>query len=362
MDVGGTLTKVIYFERKLEKASDAPSSADPLLAGTVSSLTPSPVKRASTENLAQLDLPDHQAALEELYTYMENNKTVSKNDMVIRDDVLSVYSKVLGGRLHFLHFETRNMVETIRFLSSTALAEHVRSIGCTGGGAHKYADEFQSELDITFNKFDELGCLVRGMHFALTNFKDECYTFRNAPNQPSTPPSTPTGPSPVPREEPVPIAVRRWQKDLKEYTERVDLPYEALSTFPYLVVNIGSGVSILKVTAPGTYERVSGSSLGGGTYWGLCRLLTKCATYEEVLDVAEMGDAGVVDMLVRDIYGGDCKRVACSWFIGLLVFTMCSVLYCPVCCLHRTNGCCSPPSQTAACSVGRWWPRRSASW
>ena len=45
-----------------------------------------------------------------------------------------------------------------------------------------------------------------------------------------------------------------------------------------------------------------------GTYWGLCRLLTGCESYEEVLDFAERGDASVVDMLVRDIYGGECKN------------------------------------------------------
>lgn len=73
--------------------------------------------------------------------------------------------------------------------------------------------------------------------------------------------------------------------------------------YPYLVVNIGSGVSILKVEGPGRYERVSGSSLGGGTYWGLCRLLTRCKTFDEVLDLAETGDATSVDMTVGDIYG-----------------------------------------------------------
>lgn len=77
--------------------------------------------------------------------------------------------------------------------------------------------------------------------------------------------------------------------------------------FPYLVVNIGSGVSILKVSSSTQFERVSGSSLGGGTYWGLSRLLTDCESYEDVLDLAEMGDATEIDMLVRDIYGGDCK-------------------------------------------------------
>lgn len=36
--------------------------------------------------------------------------------------------------------------------------------------------------------------------------------------------------------------------------------------YPYLLVNIGSGVSVLKVTGDKSYERVSGSSLGGGVF------------------------------------------------------------------------------------------------
>ena len=95
-----------------------------------------------------------------------------------------------------------------------------------------------------------------------------------------------------------------------EYTHKVVIPYnkdDSSFKFPYLVVNIGSGVSILKVSSSTQFERVSGSSLGGGTYWGLSRLLTDCESYEDVLDLAEMGDATEIDMLVRDIYGGDCN-------------------------------------------------------
>jgi type II pantothenate kinase len=51
----------------------------------------------------------------------------------------------------------------------TGITENIRTIGCTGGGAHKYAKEFEDQLGITFTQFDELGCLVRGMNFALTN-------------------------------------------------------------------------------------------------------------------------------------------------------------------------------------------------
>lgn len=60
--------------------------------------------------------------------------------------------------------------------------------------------------------------------------------------------------------------------------------------YPYLLVNIGSGVSMLKVDGDGQYERVSGSSLGGGTFWGLCRLLTKCRGFDEMLELSMRGD------------------------------------------------------------------------
>ncbi len=60
--------------------------------------------------------------------------------------------------------------------------------------------------------------------------------------------------------------------------------------YPYLLVNIGSGVSMVKVTGEGEYERVSGSSLGGGTFSGLCRLLTQRKDFDEMLELSMQGD------------------------------------------------------------------------
>lgn len=76
-----------------------------------------------------------------------------------------------------------------------------------------------------------------------------------------------------------------------------------------MLVNIGSGVSILKVTGDNEFERVSGSSLGGGTFWGLAHLLTKSDSFDEVLSMCLKGDNSKVDMLVGDIYGSDYSKV-----------------------------------------------------
>lgn len=49
-------------------------------------------------------------------------------------------------------------------------------------------------------------------------------------------------------------------------------------------------------------------SLGGGTFLGLCCLLTGCETFEEAVQLATEGNHEKVDKLVRDIYGGDYER------------------------------------------------------
>lgn len=49
-------------------------------------------------------------------------------------------------------------------------------------------------------------------------------------------------------------------------------------------------------------------SLGGGTFLGLCCLLTGCNTFEEAIELATGGDNTRVDKLVKDIYGGDYAK------------------------------------------------------
>lgn len=79
--------------------------------------------------------------------------------------------------------------------------------------------------------------------------------------------------------------------------------------YPYLLVNIGSGVSMVKVSGPREFERVGGTSLGGGTFWGILSLLTGARTFDEMLALAEKGDNSGVDMLVGDIYGTGYSKI-----------------------------------------------------
>ena len=74
-------------------------------------------------------------------------------------------------------------------------------------------------------------------------------------------------------------------------------------------MNIGSGVSILAVYSPTSYSRIWRSSIGGGTFEGLCcSLIQSQVTFDDAIRLAEAGSSTKVDKLVKDIYGGDYEK------------------------------------------------------
>ncbi|KAI3942688.1 hypothetical protein MKW98_008953, partial [Papaver atlanticum] len=83
--------------------------------------------------------------------------------------------------------------------------------------------------------------------------------------------------------------------------ESVDIDKNDL--FPYIYVNIGSGVAILKIEGDGNYETVDGTRIGGITCWGLGRLLTKCKSFNEIIELSKRGNIKRIDLFVEDTFG-----------------------------------------------------------
>jgi type II pantothenate kinase len=69
----------------------------------------------------------------------------------------------------------------------------------------------------------------------------------------------------------------------------------------YLIVNIGTGTS-WHVVKGDKVDRILGSGMGGGTFTGLGSLLSKVRGYRQLTVLAEEGNKGNVDVLVKDIY------------------------------------------------------------
>ncbi|GHJ87190.1 hypothetical protein NliqN6_3592 [Naganishia liquefaciens] len=228
-----------------------------------------------------------------------------------------------GGTLNFARFETEKIYELVDFLktliSTSATTNQVTEeemkkgikIIATGGGAHKYYDLLTEELGIGVSREDEMECLITGLGF-ITCIPDEVFWYSDQlvyeishQTHDGIPPAITENGDATPAEQPKDLP--RPSPNPPAY--QVTFDTSGTPQFPCLLVNIGSGVSIVKVDEDGSFERVSGTSLGGGTLWGLLSLMTDATTFDEMLALSDKGDNAAVDMLVGDIYGSDYSKV-----------------------------------------------------
>ncbi|XP_058466684.1 pantothenate kinase 3 [Malaya genurostris] len=242
MDIGGTLTKLVYFEPK--------------------DITPG-------------ELDQEAKVLRNIRRYLTKHSAYGSTGH--RDTHLQMDDVEIRGRrgsLHFIRFPTAEMDKFLALAQRKGMAQLVTTVCATGGGAFKFEDAFKREVNMKLAKFDELDALIKGILFAEMHNPCECYYWMNASD----------------------ISISTKKK------------FDFSQPYPFILVNVGSGVSVLAVRGPDNYKRISGTSLGGGTFLGLCCLLTGCNTFEEAIQFATKGDHTRVDKLVKDIYGGDYER------------------------------------------------------
>lgn len=234
-----------------------------------------------------------------------NSLSLGLNDGMLRDSILRRASQHFpGGSLNFERFETDNIHECVEFIQElierSAKLNHVSveemrkgvKIMATGGGAHKFYDLFSGILQVDVVREDEMECLIEGLKF-ITLIPDEVYFFSDeliqsqSVSHPSTSAadassSTSSGSNPpengVEHNVGPNSVLERPSPDPPKFS--VTFESNPMPQLPCLLVNIGSGVSIIKVDEDGKFERVSGTSLGGGTLWGLLSLLTPATTFD----------------------------------------------------------------------------------
>ncbi|KAM6336550.1 4'-phosphopantetheine phosphatase isoform 2-T2 [Alca torda] len=182
----------------------------------------------------------------------------------------------ITARLHFIKFENTYIETCLDFIKDHLVNTETKVIKATGGGAYKFKDLIEKKLGLKVDKEDVMTCLIKGCNFVLRNIPHEVFAY---------------------------------QKDSDtEFRFQTNHP----NIFPYLLVNIGSGVSIVKVETEDKFEWIGGSSIGGGTFWGLGALLTKTKKFDELLQLASKGQHTNVDMLVKDVYGGAYQTLGLS--------------------------------------------------
>jgi pantothenate kinase len=256
IDIGGTCAKIAYFQPPRHSVSlppycedeTAPEDMRNLFAVTADSFF-------SKESLARM-----------------NNARPAEDGAEV-------------GSLRFMRLPTNRVSEFLSYLQDTRATRIFKDnvlteLPATGGGAQKFsaavASTFSNQVSLLPVK--EMESIIRGMQLCIESAQD-CifsYDFRDlvrVPHRLSVTPST--------------------------------------GIYPFMVVNIGSGVSIVKCPAPNVpYVRVGGTPVGGGTFWGLARALTNVRTWDEVKELTRLdgpGDHTNVDLLVGDIYGFNAR-------------------------------------------------------
>ncbi|KAF7972175.1 hypothetical protein HWV62_18750 [Athelia sp. TMB] len=318
VDVGGSLAKVAYFTRSPEP----PSS--PSIAATRGSSSPESVGSAASSVPNTPGHPEHarlrgNGALTPLV--LESHQPAigmfpPDNDKLLNSIMRRASQHFPGGSLNFERFETDNIHECVAFIQELIeRSAHINAVSieemrkgvkimATGGGAHKFYELFSEELGVEVHREDEMECLIEGLKF-ITLIPEEVYYFSDELIQSvSNPLSSHKAKLPATAANGV---LERPSPNPPMYA--VTFESNPSAQLPCLLVNIGSGVSIIKVDEDGGFERVSGTSLGGGTLWGLLSLLTPATNFDEMLAFSEKGDNATVDMLVGDIYGQDYGRL-----------------------------------------------------
>lgn len=269
VQIGGSLAKVVYFTRAPRADAILPRS-------------PSPPDSPARPNgiLGPKALSQHAPRDSPVASTSAGRPLVSKSSKARRS---STTRAPPGGRLNFIKFETTDLSSCIDFISTliSSSAESNRvpievmkqnvKIMATGGGAHMFHERLRDELGVEVRREEEMECLVLGLGFVMEVpnevfwYSDELVQAISHPH--STPALPPTDDFPRPSPNP----------------PQYSLSFDANPTsaqFPCLLVNIGSGVSIIKVDDYGKFERISGTSLGGGTLWGLLSLLTGAKSFD----------------------------------------------------------------------------------
>ncbi|MGH0137818.1 UNVERIFIED_CONTAM: hypothetical protein FKN15_017585, partial [Acipenser sinensis] len=243
MDIGGTLVKLVYFE---------------------------PIDISAEEEQEEVE------SLKSIRKYLTSN--VAYGSTGIRDTHLELKNHTLLGRrgnLHFIRFPTHDLPTFIQMGHDKNFSTLHTVLCATGGGAYKFEQEFRTSTvlqpygcsaqrnanmlphfptisdslpylepcltvdpsilcqigNLQLHKKDELDCLVKGLLYIDSpsfNGQAECYYYENA------------------------MEPEKCRK----------MPYNLEDPYPLLVVNIGSGVSILAVYSKDNYKRVSGTSCG----------------------------------------------------------------------------------------------------
>ncbi|SBT72310.1 pantothenate kinase, putative [Plasmodium malariae] len=172
---------------------------------------------------------------------------------------------------HSLHTndDQREQIEASHYNRNVTNANNdngiVRNINCVNGLS------FKGDLIVECFRKDEMSCVMKGI-YTLFNVKKSIVTYNSLLRT--------------------------------ELPVQIKYPYS-----PFIIANIGSGISILKSNGHGCYKRISGTAIGGGTLMGIAQTILEKISFEQLIKLASKGTTNLdlkVKHMREDASGSTC--------------------------------------------------------
>ena len=188
-------------------------------------------------------------------------------DQQLKEYELNLVPEYKEAKLYIKIIKSLDVHNLINFAKSNIPNSQSIRIYSTGGGSFKFAQEINDSTTKVENKaivsrIDEMNSLVSGLSFIYHKISNPFFK-------------------------------------IDENGNMINFDYNDI--FPIILVNVGSGISILRVDSFKEFKRVSGSLLGGGTLVGLANLLIGVNDYDKLMELASKGDNSTLDFLAKDL-------------------------------------------------------------
>jgi type II pantothenate kinase len=222
---------------------------------------------------------------------MIHEKTIKEeHDILPADIAAELGCQPLPMEFAMFSFSSRDissLLDFLRELFAPIHNDHFR-LPVTGGGAIKFRTELSALFPrVEVVKVDEMDALCTGFTF-LVRRVNSAFVFHSETKLVF----------------PVPVD-------------------EVTDPFPLLLVNVGSGVSFIKISGAGDYRRVSGTPIGGGTVMGLGKCLFKNSkNFNEIIKLSKNGKSESIDLSIQELIGTGGQDQPTNWNSDTLAASM----------------------------------------